>query len=407
MGAFRESSSGVGIPSGPPSGAAYVFVRSGTVWALQALLKALNGESFDNFGNSVSISGDTIVVGAPGESSNLTGGPSDNSAINAGAAYVFVRNGTSWTQQAMLKASNAEAGDGFGNSVAISGELSVVGAAGEDSDPNNGAEDNSTLSAGAAYVFIRAGTNWTQQALLKSIDAEARDGFGRSVAVLGNEVVSTLGNSYLSFIRNSAYIFTVSPTIAVTPASITAPLPGTLAGPNPTFTWEPGIGVSQYQLLAGSTGAGSRNLLASGPTSNLYYSVTLPTTGQTLYVRLLSLTPTGWQFRDYVYSAAVLTKAYIVSPAAGSMLQGSATTFNWDMGRGGIQFHLYVGSNGAGSNNLFSLNTGTATSQYVTGIPANGGIVYVRLWTLYGGAWYFNDYTYSAGSSIQKAVLVH
>src|SRR5205809_40256 len=93
----------------PGSGAVYVFVRRGTNWSQQAYLKASNTDAFDYFGFSVAISGDTIVVGAPYEASNATGvngNESDNSAPQAGAAYVFVRNGTNWAQQAYLKASN-------------------------------------------------------------------------------------------------------------------------------------------------------------------------------------------------------------------------------------------------------------------------------------------------------------
>src|SRR5436189_144995 len=92
--------------------------------AQQAYLKASNTGANDNFGRSVASSGNTIVVGASGESSNATGvngNQDNNSAANAGAAYVFVRAGTNWTQEAYLKASNTGAGDRFGWSVAIAG----------------------------------------------------------------------------------------------------------------------------------------------------------------------------------------------------------------------------------------------------------------------------------------------
>ena len=101
------------------AGAAYVFVRSGTTWSQQAYLKASNTGFFDFFGHSVAVSGDTVVVGAYGQS------------VSEGAAYVFVRSGTTWTQQALLKASNAGSGDKFGYSVAVSGDTVVVGAPSE------------------------------------------------------------------------------------------------------------------------------------------------------------------------------------------------------------------------------------------------------------------------------------
>jgi hypothetical protein len=140
------------------SGAAYVFVRSGTTWSQQAYLKASNTDTFDEFGGSVSISGDTIIVGAMGEDSSATGvngNQSDNSAGYSGAAYVFVRSGTTWTQQAYLKASNTEEGDRFGDSVAVSGDTYVVSATGEDSATgiNGDQSNNDSPECGAAYVF--------------------------------------------------------------------------------------------------------------------------------------------------------------------------------------------------------------------------------------------------------------
>jgi hypothetical protein len=160
------------------SGAAYVFVRSDTTWSQQAYLKASNTGGGDLFGNSVAISGDTIVVGAPREDSNATGvndNEADNSALNSGAAYVFVRSGTTWSQHAYLKASNTEAVDSFGGEVAISGDAIVIGAANEDSNAtgvNGNQNDNSAPNAGAAYVFGRSGSTWSQQAYLKASNTE-------------------------------------------------------------------------------------------------------------------------------------------------------------------------------------------------------------------------------------------
>ena len=164
VGAVDEASSATGVngngldDSARGAGAAYVFFRSGGSWTQQAYLKASNTGAGDAFGFSVAISGDTVVVGAVGEASNATGvngNGGDNSADEAGAAYVFVRSGGSWTQQAYLKASNTGAGDQFGASVAIFGDTVVVGAYGEDSNATgvNGNEgDNSAADAGAAYV---------------------------------------------------------------------------------------------------------------------------------------------------------------------------------------------------------------------------------------------------------------
>lgn len=178
------------------SGAAYIFVRSGTTWSQQAYLKASNTGINDSFGNSVAISGDTVVIGAANEDSDavgVDGNQSSNTTADAGAAYVFVRSGGVWTQQAYLKASNTGAGDQFGWTVGISGDTLVVGALAEDSNAvgvNGDQGNNSAASSGAAYVFVRNGTTWTQQAYLKASNTEAGDGFGTSVAISGDTIVA-------------------------------------------------------------------------------------------------------------------------------------------------------------------------------------------------------------------------
>jgi len=201
VGALGEDSNATGINgdqannSASSAGAAYVFVRSGTVWSQQAYLKASNTDSFDRFGNAVAISGDTIVVAAFNEDSNATGvngNQADNSADKSGAAYVFTRSGTVWTQQAYLKASNTGASDKFGRAVAADGDTVIVGAYLEKSSAtgvNGNQADDSANNAGAAYVFVRSGTDWSQQAYLKASNTEAYDQFGYSVALSGDTAV--------------------------------------------------------------------------------------------------------------------------------------------------------------------------------------------------------------------------
>jgi len=209
VGAQLESSNQTTITSGasdnnsPPGGygAAYVFIRNGSDWSSQAYLKAPNAEAGDKFGNVVAISGDTIVVGAQFESSNETtitngsGAASDNLATESGAVYVFVRSGTTWSQQAYLKAPNAEASDRFGSTVAISGDTIVVGAADEDNAETTitngsgvGVDSVAAAEAGAVYVFVRSGTTWSQQAYLKAPNAEAGDKFGSAIAISGDTI---------------------------------------------------------------------------------------------------------------------------------------------------------------------------------------------------------------------------
>ena len=165
----------------------------------QAYLKASNTDAGDTFGNSVAISGDTMVVGAPQEASpakGVNGAQGGNSATYAGAAYVYVRTGTTWRQQAYLKASNTGAFDTFGSAVAISGNTIVIGARGEDSKAtgvNGKQSDNSAAGAGAAYVFTRTGTTWRQQAYLKASNTNAGDAFG--VAWPSSAARSSLGQT--------------------------------------------------------------------------------------------------------------------------------------------------------------------------------------------------------------------
>ncbi|MBL8232864.1 MAG: FG-GAP repeat protein [Bryobacterales bacterium] len=201
VGAPYEASAATGVNGNQSdntaggSGAAYVFVRSGGVWSQQAYLKASNTGAGDQFGVSVGISGDTLVVGANVESSAATGvngNQSDNTAGGSGAAYVFVRNGGVWSQQAYLKASNTGAADLFGCCVAVSGDRVVVGAITEDSEATGGngnQADNTATDSGAAYVFVRSGGVWSQQAYLKASNTGANDWFGHTVAISGDTVV--------------------------------------------------------------------------------------------------------------------------------------------------------------------------------------------------------------------------
>jgi len=147
------------------AGAAAVFVRNGATWAQQAYIKASNTGMEDWFGVRLAVSGDgtTLLVGAQNEDSaaqGINGRQNDDSAVEAGAAYLFTRTGGMWAQQAYLKGANTEAYDEFGGSVALSrdGRTLVVGARGEDSSArgvNGNPADNSVDESGAVYVFTR------------------------------------------------------------------------------------------------------------------------------------------------------------------------------------------------------------------------------------------------------------
>ena len=201
VGAVTEDSTAVGVDGSQAdnaavdSGAVYVFTRAGGVWSQQAYIKASNTDAGDRFGYALALSGDTLTVGAQTEASaavGVNGNQADNSAPSSGAAYVFTRTAGAWSQQAYLKASNTDPGDGFGGAVAISGDTLVVGAGTEASSAdgvNGNQADNSAVNCGAAYVFTRTSGVWTQQAYLKASNSGGADIFGSAAAVDGNRLV--------------------------------------------------------------------------------------------------------------------------------------------------------------------------------------------------------------------------
>jgi hypothetical protein len=158
IGAFGD------IANGDLYGSAYIFTRSGMVWTQQAKITPMAGGYYDFFGWAVSLHGDTALIGAPGSSFN----PS-----YPGAAYIFVRTGTTWTQQARLDPSDGQDGDYFGNVVALDSDTALIG--------------SEYLSGiGSAYVFTRTDTTWSQQAKIVPADGFNGEMFGFSVALQGN-----------------------------------------------------------------------------------------------------------------------------------------------------------------------------------------------------------------------------
>ena len=177
---------------GNGAGATYVFTRSGTSWSQQAKLLASDPNDLAFFGAEVDISGDTLVAGAKWN---------DGGGSNAGAAYVFTRSGTTWSQQARIVSSDIQANDYFGEYVAIDGDTIVIGAIGEDTAADY---------AGAVYVFTRSGTTWSQQAKIVSSDIAASDKFGSGVSIDGDTIV--VGAYGEDDLKGAAYVFTRSGT---------------------------------------------------------------------------------------------------------------------------------------------------------------------------------------------------
>ncbi len=186
VGAPGEDASGVG-----DAGAAYIFRFDGTDWVEEAKLTASDGGLGHSFGNSVAISGNYALVGAVGGSTGAT--------QNTGAVYVFYYNEANWSQQAKLTASDAANGDHFGYALATNGSLAVIGSWGD---------DTGGLDAGAAYTFTRSGASWTQQQKLTASDGAADDSFGVAVALDGTSlVVGASGDDDYGNDSGSAYVF--------------------------------------------------------------------------------------------------------------------------------------------------------------------------------------------------------
>ena len=193
VGAFYDD-----IGGNADQGSAYVFVRAGTAWTFQQKLTADDGAAGDTFGISVAIAGDTALIGSD---SDEVGGNT-----HQGSAYVFVRSGGAWGQQAKLVAGDGAPEDFFGVSVALSGDTALIGSYADDV--------GSTHDQGSAYVFVRSGTMWSQQARLSPADGTASEGSGYSVALSGDTalvgcVYDTVGGNGS---QGSAYVFVRSGT---------------------------------------------------------------------------------------------------------------------------------------------------------------------------------------------------
>jgi hypothetical protein len=165
------------------NGAIYVFTQSGTTWTQVAELTAGDGKPNDYFGDKVALSGTRIVAGAPGHNQTT------------GAAYVFGHSATGWSQVGELTAHDGTAHDCFGWSVGLSGTTVLVGA------------EQHSAAAGAAYVFKKNGSAWSQRAELAAGDGASGNEFGYSVSLSGTTALVGSDNSEAG--AGSSYVFKV------------------------------------------------------------------------------------------------------------------------------------------------------------------------------------------------------
>jgi hypothetical protein len=200
---------GVTVDGKSRVGAAYVYTRSGTLWSQQAELLDPDADTGDTFGSSVALLGDTALVGADG--ATVEG----ESA--AGAAYVYTRSGTSWTLQQTLSEPGPTSADAFGSSVALLGDTALIGADGATVDGESG--------VGAAWVFTRSGTSWTLQTELTDPGPALGDDFGWSVALATDTALVGAPFNTVSGATGAgaAYLFTRSGANWSLPTELTDP----------------------------------------------------------------------------------------------------------------------------------------------------------------------------------------
>ncbi len=178
--------------SGSESGSAYIFHNNEGTWTETTKLTASNGNENDRFGISVGISDDYAIIGADGSA--------NNSGANSGTAYIFYNNLENWEQTQQIESLDAVLGDQFGGSVSISGEYAAIGAEYK--------SDDGTWS-GAAYVFHDNSGIWEQDIKLTASDAGSQKHFGSSISIIGDTlIVGSEGNiSFTPYIAGSAYLF--------------------------------------------------------------------------------------------------------------------------------------------------------------------------------------------------------
>jgi len=219
----------IGAHNDSGKGAAYVFTRTGTIWTQQARLLASDGAANDQFGYSVSLSGDTALIGAPTD---------DPVGSYSGSAYVFTRTGITWTQQAKLYDWNGAAYDFFGFSVSLfDANNAIIG------EPFH--EVNGHIAAGAAYVFFRTGTTWNYDSLFAS-DGAANDFFGYSVSLSGDTAL--IGAPNADNFKGWAYVFTRVGVFWEQQQKLTA----SIGAPNDQFGWS--VSLSGETALIGAAG---------------------------------------------------------------------------------------------------------------------------------------------------------
>jgi kumamolisin len=215
----------------------------------------------------------------------------------------------------------------------------------------------------------------------------------------GAPVYATLWSTLSSNLVSTTASYTEA---SLLPASISTPASGsTLTAAATTFTWTANGSTTPVYLWVGST-SGGNDLANVGPLSGTSTTVTLPTSGAKVYVRLYSTLNGNLVYNSYTYTSASLLPASIQTPASGSTLGGAATTFTWAANGSTTPVYLWIGST-SGGNDLANVGPLSGTSTTVT-LPTNGAPVYVRLYSTLNGNLVYNSYTYTEASLLAASI---
>ena len=280
--------------AGTNSGSAYVFVRSHGVWTQQAKLSANDAGPEDKFGQSAAISDDTIIIGAPSDTPNGT---------DSGSAYIFTRDGDTWTQQSKLIGDPLSVNSMFGWSVDIDGDTTAVGALNDES---------SGLNSGAAYVFTRDRGVWTEQANLTGSDTTSEHNFGRSVALSGDTLaIGAPGHHAKGVDTGAAYVFLRSAETWTEQAKLAASNAYTTSN----FGWS--VTLSGDTVVAGAFGQSDK-----GNQAGAAYAYKR---SGTTWTEEAKLTATGAAIEHKMGTSVALDGNDLVSGAPGDFQKGTNT----------------------------------------------------------------------------------
>ncbi len=334
------------VGSNQQQGVAYILVRNGRGWVQQAKLQASDGTEQDRFGVSVSIDGNIAVVGA------WLGG---TGTMRQGAAYIYVRNGTVWTEQAKLLAPDGNFQDEFGRSVSISGETVIIGA--------HRKTVGSNYRQGAAYVFVRNGTNWNWQATLTSSDGAEIDFFGWSVGISGDTAVIGAYNDDLANTNaheGSAYIFVRSGTVWTEQAKLFAPdaADRDLFGHSVSISGETAIVGAYHHANGGIIDQGSVEVFVRSGTVWTHQAQLLPSDGS--------------HFDRFGFSVALSGDTAVIGAVGKNAAKGAGYVFS----RSGTVWS---------QESAFAASDGVMLSQFGHSVAISGATVIAGSWADIGG----------------------